>query len=123
MVWCAFSSNRVYGPYFFKENVNWINYLELLKKFFWPKFNKLDEKEKYYFQQDGAPPHRKKEAQEWLKSKFGDKFLDSSIWPPRSPDLNPCDFSLWGIIKEKVYNPKPETIDELSEKIKREIEI
>ena len=123
MVWCAFSGNNVYGPYFFDENVNWVNYLQLLKNFFWPKFSKLAEKNKYYFQQDGAPPHRKKEVQEWLKSKFGDNFLDSSIWPPRSPDLNPCDFSLWGRIKAKVYNPKPNTVVELKENIIREFNL
>ena len=67
MVWCAFSTCKVYGPYFFSENVNWQNYLDCLKKFFWPKHNKLKNASQFYFQQDGAPPHRKKEVQEWLK--------------------------------------------------------
>ncbi|GBL93529.1 hypothetical protein AVEN_59716-1 [Araneus ventricosus] len=26
-------------------------------------------------------------------------------WPPRLPDLTPCDFFLWGYVKEKVYVP------------------
>ena len=48
------------------------------------------------------------EVQKWLKEKFGECFLnDASKWPPRSPDLNPCDFSLWGTMKQRVYNPKP----------------
>ena len=47
---------------------------------------------KYYFQQDGATPHRSELAQKWLKSKFGRQFLCKRKWPPRSPDLNPCDF-------------------------------
>ncbi len=25
------------------------------------------------------------------------------IWPPRSPDLSPCDFFLWGYLKDQVY--------------------
>ena len=33
MVWCAYSSRKVYGPYFFEENVNSSNYLEMLKLF------------------------------------------------------------------------------------------
>jgi hypothetical protein len=123
MVWCAFSGKMVYGPYFFNENVNWENYLDMLKKFFWPKIKNNQNYEKNYFQQDGAPPHRKKEVQEWLESKFGDRFLKSNQWPPRSPDLNPCDFSLWGTLKSKVYNPKPENIDQLKENIIREIQI
>ena len=26
-------------------------------------------------------------------------------WPPRSPDLTPLDFSLWGYVNDKVYVP------------------
>jgi hypothetical protein len=36
-----------------------------------------------------------------------------NAWPPRSPDLNPCDFWLWGALKEDIYSTKPHTIDEL----------
>jgi hypothetical protein len=30
-------------------------------------------------------------------------------WAPRSPDLNPLDFALWGHLKESLFceNPKP----------------
>jgi hypothetical protein len=24
-------------------------------------------------------------------------------WPPCSPDLKPCDFYLWGILKDEIY--------------------
>ncbi|XP_068085158.1 ionotropic receptor 25a [Anabrus simplex] len=30
------------------------------------------------------------------------------MWPPHNPDINPCDFFLWGFFKEKVYHRKPE---------------
>ncbi len=43
------------------------------------------------------------------------------MWPPRSPDLNPCDFYLWGHLKSVVYNPLPKTLDDLKENIRREI--
>ena len=55
-------------------------------------------------QRDGAPAHRKKAVQSWLKDRFGDKFIDSKMWPPRSLDLNACDFSLLGNLKRSVYN-------------------
>ena len=33
--------------------------------------------------------------------------LDGPIkWPPRSPDLTPPDFFLWGVLKDKVYAKK-----------------
>jgi hypothetical protein len=120
LVWAAFSANHLYGPYFFEETVGWRNYLDMLIYYFWPMYKRSSGQTRFYFQQDGAPPHRKKEVQAYLKSKFGDRFLDSSIWPPRSPDLNPCDYSLWGYLKSKVYNPRPKNLQELKENIIRE---
>ena len=43
------------------------------------------------------------------------------MWPPRSPDLNPCDYFLWGYLKSKVYYPLPKTIEDLQVNIEREI--
>ena len=41
-------------------------------------------------------------------------------WPPRSPDLTPCDFWLWGYLKSKVYDPMPATLQDLRNSIMRE---
>ncbi|GBM37969.1 hypothetical protein AVEN_171159-1 [Araneus ventricosus] len=38
-------------------------------------------------------------------------------WPPRSPDLNPLDFFLWGYIKQRVYATPPPTFQELRNRI------
>jgi hypothetical protein len=35
------------------------------------------------------------------------------MWPERYPDLNPCDFYLWGNFENKVYSNTPNTMDEL----------
>ena len=93
LVWCAMSSERIYGPHFFASTVNQYNYLNMLKKRFWTKVVREDY-EKYYFQQDGSSPHTANKVQKYLKSKFNDKFIDKNRWPPRSPDLDPCDFYL-----------------------------
>ena len=97
LVWCAIPANRVFEPYYFEDTVNQHNYLEMLKNYFWPKVLKTAEYKKYYFQQDGARPHTAKTVQTWLKDQFGKKFIDKDMWPPRSPDLNPCDF-FYGVI-------------------------
>ena len=34
-------------------------------------------------------------------------------YSPRSPDLAPLDFYLWGVLKDIVYGMKPETLEEL----------
>ena len=39
----------------------------------------------------------------------------------RSPDLNPCDFFLWGYLKSKVYSNRPQSIEELKDAIRQEI--
>ena len=42
--------------------------------------------------------------------------------PTYSPDLNPCDFYLWGYLKGRVYtNPVPKTIGDLKKNIRREV--
>lgn len=120
-VWCAISAKRIFGPFYFEETVKKENYLKMLQDFFWPKLLRTAEREKYYFQQDGASAHTSKIVQAWCSLKFGQKFLHKEMWPPRSPDLNPCDFFLWGYLKSLVYNPLPKTIDELKVNLEREI--
>jgi hypothetical protein len=44
-------------------------------------------------------------------------------WPPCFPNLTPCDFFLWGYVKEQVFVPPlPLDIDELKLKITAAIE-
>ena len=44
-------------------------------------------------------------------------------WPPRSPDLTPLDFYLWGFIKTNVYTyPMPKDLIQLRQRIKSVIE-
>ena len=44
-------------------------------------------------------------------------------WPPRSPDLTPLGFFLWGFIKDRVYATKPRTIPELMDKIVTTVQV
>ena len=121
LVWCGISVNRVFGPYYFEDNVNQHNYLDMIKNYFWPKILRTAEYEKYYFQQDGAKPHTANSVQTWLNGKFDSKFINKNMWPVRSPDLNVCDFFLWGHLKQLVYNPMPKTLDDLKVNLEREI--
>jgi len=61
LVFCAMSSKRIYVPYFFESTVNEDRYHKILVHFFWPKIVREDFR-KYYFQQDGASPHRGKKS-------------------------------------------------------------
>ena len=84
----------------------------MLKIFFWPKHYRVESHKKYYIQQDRDTPHTANTIQEWLQSKFGEKFMTKKQWPPRSTDLNSCDYFLWGYLKSKVYKPLPKTLDD-----------
>jgi len=44
--------------------------------------------------------------------------LGASVLAQRSPDLTPCEFFLWGFVKEAVYVPSlPTTLDDLKNRI------
>ncbi|GFS70050.1 uncharacterized protein TNCV_748211 [Trichonephila clavipes] len=42
-------------------------------------------------------------------------------WPPRSPDLKPAVFWLWGYLKSHVYLSGPSSMSELNDAIRREV--
>lgn len=124
-VWAAIWSSGVIGPFFIDENVTSERYLKMLIDEFWPSFNMLQHTNSYIFMQDGAPPHWARTVRQWLNDKFPNRWIgrggvdDSNIrWPPRSPDLTPCDFFLWGFLKQKVYTTRPQNLDELKVRIK-----
>ena len=78
------------------------------------------------WQQDGAKPHQANMVMDWLDGIFEERMLAirsrrGDSWAPSSPDLNPLDFFLWGYLKKKVYKPLPSTLEELKDKIKREV--
>lgn len=107
-VWCAISYDKVIGPYFFDTTVNQNSYLEMLQTFFWEEmenFN-LEFRQNCIFQQDGCPAHASRVVCNWCNEKFGEKWIGRNgpiLWPPRSPDISPLDFYLWGMLKQKIY--------------------
>ena len=68
----------------------------------------------FTFQQDGAPAHSSRLAQEWI-DQHSPEFVKKDEWPPNSPDLNPLDYHVWGAMLEryKVFTPKPTNKAEL----------
>lgn len=56
-----------------------------------------------------------------ISNRFPELFNCGWTWPPYSPDLNPCDFYLWGYLKDRVYRRSPRTIPELKVEIEKEM--
>ncbi|GFT55082.1 transposable element Tc3 transposase [Trichonephila clavipes] len=79
---------------------------------------------KLWFQQDGATCHTARETIDLFKDTFGDRLISRFgpvNWPPRSCDLTPLDYFLWGYVKSLVYADKPQTLDHLEDNIRRVI--
>lgn len=128
-VCCAFWAGGVIGPYFFESaagnalNVNGARYRKMLTEFLWPDLDHIDVQD-MFFQQDGATCHTARETMVLLRTKFPDRVISrfgDENWPPRSCDLTPMDYFLWGYVKEKVYVNKPQTVERLKEEIRRVI--
>ena len=77
------------------------------------------------WQQDGATPHTAIISRQLLRRHFSDQRIIGlhfpQMWPPRSPDINPCDFFLWGHLKDRIFRRQLNNIDELKEAIQNEI--
>ncbi|GFU51644.1 transposable element Tc3 transposase [Trichonephila clavipes] len=128
-VWCALWAGGIIGPYFFKNDeghnvtVNGDRYRAMITNFFIPELNNHDVQE-LWFQQDGATCHTARATIDLLKDTFGDRLISRFgpvIWPPRSCDLTPLDYFLWGYVKSLVYADKPQTLDHLEDNIRRVI--
>jgi hypothetical protein len=89
------------------ERIWVITVSRLISRF--PKWNDMPFHEESFFQQDGAPLHYANVVKDYLNEAFGPRWIDRGVtkenasWPARSPDLTPCDFFLWGVIKDNVY--------------------
>ncbi|GFS84586.1 transposable element Tc3 transposase [Trichonephila clavipes] len=95
----------------------------MITNFFIPELNNHDVQE-LWFQQDGTTCHTARATIDLLKDTFGDCLISRFgpvNWPPRSCDLTPLDYFLWGYVKSLVYVDKPQTLDHLEDNIRRVI--
>ncbi|GFV69787.1 uncharacterized protein TNCV_1345631 [Trichonephila clavipes] len=103
--------------------VNGDRYRAMITNFFIPELNNHDFQE-LWFQQDGATCHTARATIDLLKDTFGHRLISHFgpvNWPPRSCDLTPLDYFLWGYVKSLVYADKPQTLDHLEDNIRRVI--
>ena len=74
-----------------------------------------------WFQQDGATCHTAEAILDVLRPVFKNRIINRRsdvIRSPRSCDLTPMDYYLWGAEKDNCYADKPETIDPLKDTIR-----
>ena len=117
-----------WGSYFFEEDnvtvtVNSDRYCEMLETFLRPKLNMLQDMGNVWFQQNGATAHTSRRAMGILREMFPGHLISlrgDIGWPASLPDLNPCDFFLWGYLKTKMYIKRPGSIEQLKDAIRQE---
>ncbi|MCP4489021.1 MAG: transposase, partial [Gammaproteobacteria bacterium] len=120
MVWAGTSSSGIIGPFFFQGTVSGDSYLKLITEEVWPEIADWPDLDAVLWQQDGAPPHYSLTVREYLDETFPNRWIGRRgpiDWPPRSPDLTPLDFSVWGIVKEIAYAEKSNNLEEMKEAI------
>ena len=131
VVWCGLTSSGIIGPYFFEDEegnavtVNSQRYVHMLTTFLAPELRQHGiALETTWFQQDGATAHTARASLNKLREMFGARVISHRgdvQWPPRSPDLNACDYFLWGYLKNRVYQNRPRTIVDLKRNIRTEV--
>ena len=100
---------------------NGLRYRTMINEFLCPELEDMDVDD-VYLQQDGATYHTSGETIGLLREKFPGRVTSRNgdyKWPPRSCDLTPLDFFLWGYVKDKFYADAPQSFQELKEKIRR----
>ncbi len=97
----------------FWSPVNAAIYQEILEHFILPSADKLYRDADFIFQQDLVPAHTAKGTKSW----FNDHGVTVLDWPAHSPDLNPIK-NLWGIVKRKMRDTRPNNADDLKAAIK-----
>ncbi|GBN15679.1 hypothetical protein AVEN_170955-1 [Araneus ventricosus] len=135
-MWCGFTSSFIVRPLFFDEigpagflncTVNGVGYEYLLRNHVIPALQQCARVSSIIFMQDGAPPHIANPVKRLLSMHFGNYRIISrhfpTNWPPRSPDLNPCDFWLWGYLKHVVFSDRIEILVELKARSEQHIHI
>lgn len=123
-VWAGILGRYLVGPVILPNRLNGASYLlflqntlpELLEDL--PLQLRLD----MWYMHDGAPPHFSMNVREFLNQQFPNRWIGRGNncpqrWPPRSPDLNKCDYFLWGTLKDFVYSTPVETREDLWNRI------
>ncbi|KAL1454591.1 hypothetical protein WDU94_010811 [Cyamophila willieti] len=124
-VWCGLLGNRLLGPYFYENILDGEGYLDFLQNELPIMLENipLDVRRDMIFQHDGCPAHGTNRVKRHVQQMFRliIALRGGTIpWPPRSPDLTPLDYFLWGYSKDLVYNNQApiESVDEVKRSVR-----
>ncbi|GFX02091.1 DUF4817 domain-containing protein [Trichonephila clavipes] len=108
-VWAGIVGDSLLGPYTLPPRLDSHKYLVFLQEVLPELLTDVPApiRRRMWFQQDGAPSHYARHVREHLDRTFPNRWIGRGgpvAWSPRSPDLSPLDFFLWGAMKGLVYD-------------------
>lgn len=128
---CGLASFEIIGPYFFDDegrnilSVDSRHYANMLTTFLEPVLDRRGIKlVATLFQWDEPTAHTARASMNTLREMFGNRLISHRVdiqWPPRSRDLNACDYFLWRYLKGKVYQNRPSNTADLKRNIRTEV--
>ncbi|GBN98608.1 hypothetical protein AVEN_14864-1 [Araneus ventricosus] len=123
MVWMGFSANGVTKPRFVQPGakINSEHYIEKILKPF-PKDNycRLYPNGDAVSHEDSDPSHESRVNQKFLANQQV-QLLRPKQWMQNSPVASPCDYFLWGNLKNKLNKRRVSTLRFLQKAIRKEI--
>lgn len=113
-VWAGILGKEIIGLFFIDGNLNGPTYVLLLHQQIVPAMRISATRQNIpwtdvHYRQDGASAHFSRIVTDYLNLVFPNQWIGRGgpmAWPPRSPDLTPLDFFLWGYLKDRVCFPE-----------------
>lgn len=123
-VWGGIIGNFLIGPVFLPARLNGVAYHRFLAHELPPLLEEIPiaMRQRMWYMHDGAPAHFSLIARNWLNrpNHYANRWIGRGgpiNWPARSPDLNPCDFYLWGHCNALVYTTPIQDVADLRQRI------
>ncbi len=115
MVWGCMSACGMGSLHIWKGTINAERYIQVLEQHMLPSRRCLFQGRPCIFQHDNARPHTASITTSWLRRKR----IRVLKWPACSPDLSPTE-NIWRIIKRKMRQRRPKTVEQLEACIRQE---
>ncbi len=115
MVWLCISAYGRGSLHVLEGTMNAERYINVLEQHMLPSRWRLCQGRPCVFQQDNAKPHTAAFTTAWLRSRR----VQLLNWSACSPDLSPIE-NIWRIIKQKIRQRRPRTLQQLEIYIRQE---